>query len=120
MKIVTGFWLIFMLGLSHIGGTASSEESRWLASMTGVKEGTLRRSAHVVVYAVLGVLATVAWSDTALWIRCLALVTIAVADETSKALPCFPGRHCSVWPDMALNLLGCVIGVVVGLLISGI
>lgn len=118
MKIIAGLWLIFMLVLSHIGGTASSEESRWLSRMTGVKEGVLRRYAHVIVYAVLGVLVTVAWSDTALWIRCLVLGLIAVVDEGSKALSIFTGRHCSV-AEIGLNLVGVGIGVVAGLLISG-
>ena len=117
MKIITGFWLVFMLVLSHIGGTASSEESRWLSRMTGVKEGILRRYAHVIVYAVLGVLTTVSWSDTALWLKCLALAVIAVADESSKALRIFEGRHCSV-AEIGLNLVGGVLGVVVGLLIG--
>lgn len=117
MKIITGIWLLFMLILSHIPGEPSSAESRWLSSMTGVREGTLRRSAHVVLYLILAVLVIVGWADTSLWIRIVALVLIAVADESSKALSIFPGRHCSVYPDMMLNLLGVGFGIVIGLLI---
>ena len=106
-----------MLILSHIGGTASGEESRWLSRMTGVKESVLRRSAHVVVYIILAALTMLAWPDVRLWMKAVVLVLIAVADETSKALRIFIGRHCSIWPDMALNLVGCAVGVAVGLLI---
>ena len=80
MKIITGIGLWFMLILSHIPGKPSSAESRWLSSMTGVREGTLRRSAHVVLYLILAVLVIVGWADTSLWIRIVALVLIAVID----------------------------------------
>lgn len=105
-----------MLILSHIGGRVSGEESRWLASMTGVKEGTLRRSAHVVVYLVLGALVTIAWRDTVGWRKAAVLMLIAVVDETSKALPFFPGRHCSA-AEIGLNLVGVSAGLLLGTLI---
>lgn len=116
MKILTVLWLLFMLILSHIPGEPSGAESRWLSSMTGVKEGTLRRAAHVVVYLVLGVLVTVAWPEIDVWIRCLVLAVIAAADELSKGLPIFEGRHTN-FAELGLNLIGVGIGTVIGLLI---
>ena len=86
--------------------------------MTGVKEGTLRQMMHVVLYLVLGVLVILAWPDTSVWMKSLALAITAVVDESSKALPFFPGRHCSVFPDMLLNLLGAGIGIVIGVLVG--
>lgn len=117
LKIITILWLLFMLVLSHIPGEPSGAESRWLSSMTGVKEGVLRRAAHVVLYLVLAVLATLAWPETQLWVKCLVLVIIAIGDESSKALSIFHGRHCSIF-EIGLNLLGVCIGTVIGLLIS--
>ena len=75
LRFITGLWLAFMLVLSHIGETASGEESRWLSSMTGVEEGLLRKAAHVVVYAVLGCLSTVAWPEAELWVRAVLFIT---------------------------------------------
>ena len=88
--------------------------------MTGVSESLLRQMMHVFLYAVLGVLVTLSWSDTPVWMKSLALAITAVIDEWSKALPFFPGRHCSVVPDMLLNLLGAGIGIVIGLLVGGV
>ena len=116
MKVITEIWLAFMLILSHIGGTASGAESRWLSSMTGVKESVLRRSAHVVVYIILSTLVMEGWGEVELWIRIVVLVLIAVVDESSKALPVFKGRHCSV-AEIGLNLIGVAIGVVIGMMI---
>lgn len=117
LKIITILWLLFMLVLSHIPGEPSGAESRWLSSMTGVREGILRRSAHVVLYLVLAVLATVAWPEAKLWVKGLVLVIIAIGDESSKALSIFHGRHCSIF-EIGLNLLGVCIDTMIGLLIS--
>ncbi len=92
LKIFTFLWLVFMLILSHIPGGPSAEESRWLSSMTGVSESRLRMLMHVVLYLVLGVLVTLSWPDTPLWIRAAALAITAVVDEWSKGLRIFPGR----------------------------
>lgn len=113
IRFITFLWLTFMLFLSHIPGGPSGEESRWLSRMTGVKEGVLRRAAHVVVYLVLGVLATVGWLEISMWLRVLVLAGIGIADETSKALPLFPGRHCSA-SELGLNIIGLVAGLVLG------
>ena len=117
LKVITILWLVFMTILSHIPGGPSGEESRWLSSMTGVKESVLRRSAHVVLYLVLGVLATLAWAETELWVRILVLVIIAVADESSKALRFFKDRHSSM-AEMGLNVIGAIAGLVIGWLIG--
>lgn len=116
LKFITILWLTFMLLLSHIPGGPSGEESRWLSSMTGVKESVLRRSAHVVLYLVLGVLTTLAW-QTELRVKGLVLVIIAVADESSKALRFFKDRHSSV-AEMGLNVIGAIAGLVIGWLIG--
>lgn len=46
MKIL--FFAVFVIEvcLSHTPGEASGNQSKWLSSMTGVKEGLLRRLAH--------------------------------------------------------------------------
>lgn len=115
LKIITILWLIFMITLSHIPGEPSGAESRWLSSMTGVREGVLRRAAHVVLYIVLGVLTTLAWPEVNIGLRAVALAFIAVADEVTKALPVFKGRHCSV-AEIGLNLLGAAGGLMLGAL----
>ena len=56
IQILTFLWLLFMLILSHIPGGPSAEESRWLSSMTGVSESSLRMLMHVFLYMVLAVL----------------------------------------------------------------
>ena len=117
LKVITILWLTFMLVLSHIPGGPSGEESKWLSSMTGVKESVLRRSAHVVLYLVLGVLTTLAWAETEFWVKGLVLVIIAVADESSKALRFFKDRHSSV-AEMGLNVIGAIAGLVIGWLIG--
>ena len=117
LKVITILWLTFMLVLSHIPGGPSGEESRWLSSMTGVKESVLRRSAHVVLYLVLGVLTTLAWAETEFWVKGLVLVIIAVADESSKALRFFKDRHSSM-AEMGLNVVGAIAGLVIGWLIG--
>ena len=118
ISIFTFLWLGLMLILSHIPGGPSAEESRWLSSMTGVSESLLRQAAHVFLYMVLAVLVILSWSDTPVWVISLELAITAVVDEWSKALPFCPSRHCSVWPDMVLNLLGAGIGVVIGVLVG--
>ena len=87
--------------------------------MTGVPESSLRMLIHVVLYLVLGVLVILSWSNTPVWMKSLALAITVVIDEWSKGLRLFPDRHCSVWPDMMLNLLGAGIGVGIGVLIGG-
>ncbi len=106
-----------MLILSHIPGGPSGEESRWLSRMTGVKEGVLRKAAHVVLYLVFGVLATLAWTEVSIGLRVVVLSFIAVADESSKALRFFPGRHCSV-AEIGLNMLGATCGLMLGVLMA--
>ena len=81
------------------------------------REGVLRRSAHVVVYAVLATLVMVGWGEVELWIRIVVLMMIAIVDENSKALPVFKGRHCSVL-EIGLNQIGVVISTVIGLMIG--
>lgn len=39
--------------LSHVPGSVSGNQSKWLSSMTGVKEGLLRCSMHVLFFALL-------------------------------------------------------------------
>ena len=103
MKIL--FFAVFVIEvcLSHTPGEASGNQSKWLSSMTGVKEGLLRRLAHVVLFALLSFTAGSAWS----WYGFAFTAAWAVLDEASK--PIIPGRHASAF-DCMLNGCGCIVG----------
>ena len=96
--------------LSHTPGEASGNQSKWLSSMTGVKEGLLRRTAHVVLFATLAVTAGLAWG----WYGVGAVFVWALLDEVTK-IP-IRGRHFS-WLDVGLNLGGAALGMVLWLLV---
>ena len=85
--------------LSHAPGTVSGEQSKYLSSMTGVKEGLLRRMAHVVLFVALSFTAA---SGFGVW-GIGGVVVWSLLDEASK--PIIPGRHFS-WLDCGLNLIG--------------
>ena len=80
--------------------------------MTGVKEGLLRRAAHVILFAALAVTAGFGFG---LW-GIVAVLVWAVVDEISK-IP-IPGRHASAF-DIFLNACGCIGGTVLWLLVRG-
>ena len=96
--------------LSHTSGETSGNQSKWLSSMTGVKEGLLRRLAHVVLFAALAVTAGLGFGTWGI----VGVAVWALLDEVTK--PIIPGRHFCLWPDVVLNLVGCLIGLVIWLL----
>lgn len=103
MKLAAIAWLVFMTVLSHTPGPTSGAESRWLAKTTGIREGMLRRAAHVFLFAVLGLLAGLGFG----WTGVAVAAVWGLIDESTKVW--IPGRHCSAM-DIGLNLIGCVIG----------
>ena len=110
MKIL--FFAVFVIEvcLSHTPGEASGNQSKWLSSMTGVKEGLLRRLAHVVLFAALAVTAGLAWG----WYGIGAVALWSLLDEVTK-IP-IPGRHFCLWPDVILNIIGCLLGTAIWLI----
>lgn len=90
--------------LSHTPGDRSGRQSETLAKLSGVDEGLLRRSAHVFLFLVLGVLARAGFG----WIGIGAAAVWSFVDELTK--PLVPGRHFS-WIDVGLNLAGVVAGI---------
>lgn len=75
----------------------------------------LRRAAHVVVFLVLSVLVLLmlrSWSVDWKWVFLIFLWCLL--DEATK--PLVDGRHFA-WFDAGLNIVGCVIGVVISVLI---
>ena len=105
MKIL--FFAVFVLEvcLSHTPGEASGNQSKWLSSMTGVKEGLLRRLAHVILFAALAITAGLGFGTWGI----VGVAVWAVVDEISK-IP-VPGRHASAF-DIFLNSCGCIGGCV--------
>ncbi len=97
--------------LSHTPGEKSGEESRWLARTTGIKEGLLRQSAHVVLFFLLSLFAALGFD----WWGVGAVTVWAAVDEISKKI--VPGRHSS-GGDMILNLAGVAVGVVIWFLLG--
>lgn len=113
-------WFLFMTWLSHQSGPKTAQESRALARelqplLPGRDPETinflLRKTAHVVVFAVLTVLASGAFvaGQSAVppaWVYGL-LAVWCWGDEVTK--PLVPGRHFS-WPDVGLNGAGVALG----------
>ena len=102
-KVAAVVWLIIEVVLSHTPGDRSGAKSKTLSRLTGIKEGLLRRAAHVFLFAVLGLLAGLGFGwygigFAALW---------SFVDEATK--PLIPGRHCSAL-DIGLNLIGVAAG----------
>ena len=85
------FFAVFVIEvcLSHARGDVSGNQSKWLSSMTGVKEGLLRRLAHVILFAALAITAGVGFG----WYGVGAVFVWALLDEVTK-IP-NPGRHFS-------------------------
>ena len=103
MKIAAVVVFIIEVLLSHTPGTVSGNQSRWLSSMTGVKEGLLRRMAHVVLFAALSATVGIGFG----WYGIVTVFIWSFLDEVTK-IPT-PGRHFS-WIDVALNMLGAAVG----------
>ena len=117
----TILWFLFMTYLSHQDGEHTGRTSRELAEKLSalafldfdinILNGRLRRLAHVVVYAVLAILLGTTLALGGYSVRLTAgTIVWAWADEATK--PLVQGRHFS-WFDVALNVLGIVIGMVI-------
>ena len=111
MKIAAVVVFIIEVILSHTPGTVSGNQSRWLSSMTGVKEGLLRRIAHVALFLLLALFSGLGFERYGFW---WFVFIWAFLDELTK-IP-IPGRHFS-WFDVALNMLGAAVGMMVTLMI---
>lgn len=109
MKFLAVVVFIIEVLLSHTPGEASGNQSHWLSEMTGVKEGVLRRSAHVVLFFLLSLFSGLGFG----WIGVGITAVWCVLDEVTK-IP-IPGRHASA-VDSLLNLGGCMLGMVVWVL----
>lgn len=105
MRIAAVLIFIVECWLSHQGGKKSGEESRWLARATGIKEKTLRRMAHVLLFLALSVCTGLGFG----WQRIVGVCIWSVLDEVTKIW--VRGRHCSAL-DIGLNLLGTGIGLI--------
>lgn len=104
MKITAVFIFLVEVFLSHQGGRESGMESRWLSERTGIVEGFLRLSAHVLLFAALAGFSTGAFGTAGL----IATAVWAVMDEVTKPM-LRNQRHCS-GKDILLNLAGVWIG----------
>ena len=102
-KISSVLWYLFECWLSHQPGEQSGAESRWLAVRSRTNEKWIRKAAHVLLFAVLGLLAGLGFGPMAL-VFCAAW---SVLDELTKKN--IRGRHCS-GRDMLLNLSGTALG----------
>lgn len=116
----TTAWFVFMTWLSHQSGEKTSRASRMLAEDLGKLlpsedperlNALLRKTAHVVVFAVLAVLSLLTWQAAGkrpagygIW---AALLLWCLGDEATKRM--VPGRHFS-WLDTGLNVLGVLVG----------
>ncbi|MCD7825918.1 MAG: VanZ family protein [Clostridiaceae bacterium] len=128
--LLTLLWFLFSTYLSHQPGEATAATSLHLAELlgntgffeVGELNGILRKAAHVVTFAVLSFLlyATLdawgktlaAWKMSKVWI--VGVFVWCFVDEVTKVF--VPGRHFGLW-DCVLNLVGCLIGMVVGAVI---
>lgn len=118
--IATVAWLVFMTCLSHQKGSQTARASRTLAR--GVKpllpgkdlelvDLLLRKAAHLVLFAVLAVLASGALAEARNTLPSPGLYGVLLLwcwlDEATK--PLVPGRHFS-WLDVGLNGAGILLG----------
>lgn len=88
-----------------------------LAEILGNTElnGFLRRAAHVVVFLVLSVLVSVCLRSWDIDWRCIGIVFLwCFIDEATK--PLINGRHFA-WFDVWLNVVGAVLGALLGIMI---
>jgi len=126
--LFTILWFLFMTWLSHQDGEHTSKTSLELANHMkywfpvkdiGKLNKQLRRSAHVILFAVLTILLTGTLSMAKVSAAGMAVGLIlsafwAWADEATK--PLIQGRHFS-WFDVRLNWIGIGIGILGGSLI---
>ena len=101
--------LVFLVEvfLSHQNGRESGAESKWLAERIHIKEGILRKSAHVLCFMILSILMSLAYGTAGY----IAVAAWAAVDELTKPV-LRNQRHCS-GKEILLNLAGVVVGGVV-------
>ena len=129
LLVLTILWFCFMTWLSHQNGSKTAETSRNLAEGLNAifhsrdlnrLNRKLRRSAHIVVFAVLTlltVLTMMAGKIEGRWIAVCLIALWSLIDEATK--PLIQGRHFS-WQDVGLNLIGVGIGSLLGLAIAAL
>lgn len=113
--ILTILWFLFMNWLSYQNGDKTLETSMELAKLFAfinsdatIVSRYLRRSAHIVLFAILTILLgiTLYLGNKSSWILLLPAIW-GYVDECTK--PLVEGRHFS-WFDVGLNLVGVAIG----------
>ena len=115
---------IILFYLSHQNGEDTHETSlnltNHLSFLSPDKEtlhSTLRRYAHIILFAVFTFLFTLTLHNFHYPYYFLAFPLLYTwADEATKVF--IPGRHFS-WFDVGLNLIGVVIGVALGFVVVG-
>ena len=132
----TAAWLAILAFLTLQGGDDTSALSlniaRWLAAIlkqisryevsTFTLNIALRKSAHVIVFFILGLLMTNAIRATFISLKLrlvgtaagAACVIVAVSSEFSKTF--IPGRHCQ-WDEAALDIAAALAGVLIFMLL---
>ena len=120
--IAVALWLVVIFAFSHQGSEVSSGQSSWVIEVvqqtTGVAatETVVRKGAHALVYAVLGVLLLGLLRGHGLALRKAALLAVglaalyAVSDELHQAF--VPGRSAEVG-DVLLDTLAASLAVIV-------
>lgn len=120
-------WFILMTWLSHQDGDHTRRTSMFWAQIFSAKgedeqtlqrrNAALRRLAHPGLFAVWAVLVAATCRVGGLAPVWLALPLVwAWGDEATK--PLVPGRHFA-WPDVGLNLAGCLLGFAAYAVIAG-
>lgn len=117
---VTIISFVTLVYLSHQNGKATHKTSLTLAKILGFlysdKEKLhkiLRRSAHIILFGVFSLLFTLTLHSFSLSLYFLAFPFLySWADEATKVFS--PGRHFS-WFDVGLNIIGTILGVLLGL-----
>ena len=121
---LTTISFIILFYLSHQNGEDTHETSQTLTDHlsfllpdTETLHANLRRYAHIILFAVFTFLFTLTLHNSHYPYYFLVFPLLYTwADEATKVF--IPGRHFS-WFDVGLNLIGVVIGVVLGFAVVG-
>ena len=121
---LTTISFIILFYLSHQNGEDTHETSlnltnqlSFLSLDTDTLHANLRRYAHIILFAIFSFLYTLTLHNPHYPYYFLAFPLFYTwADEATKVF--IPGRHFS-WFDVGLNLIGVVIGVVLGFAVVG-
>ena len=121
---LTTISFIILFYLSHQNGEDTHETSfnltnylSFLSSDTETLHSNLRRYAHIILFAIFSFLYTLTFHNFHYPYYFLVFPLLYTwADEATKVF--IPGRHFS-WFDVGLNLIGVVIGVLLGFAVVG-